>query len=85
MNDEQRCQLAREVFNKVFLKTDTLNHDNIGTHLAYLLGAILDSRLDHCAVDWSEENEEHDTTLPLFREWFPVEHAVWKHIIITDT
>lgn len=79
--DEERCQLAREVFQIAYNRTGSFEPDNLGLHLAYLLGAILDDDPGRSSTDWSEGTEAHGIVLALFRQWFPPEHDVWSFII----
>ena len=78
MDDASRCRLAREVFNAVFERCETFRENHLGSDLAYLLGAILDSEKGSY-VDWSE-GVVHPNTVRHFQALFPPAHKVWHFI-----
>jgi len=91
MTDSERLTLIREVFDAVFLATDSFTGDDLGCELAYLFAAVAGAnpfgpKLTNDRVEWSEE--EHGTHLTLFRELFSTQegqvHAVWQFIDTTS-
>lgn len=69
---EEKVALTTEVYDAVYVGTESFEVDNIGSDLAYLLGAIL----KHHKCEWSEEP-------PLFlvlRAAFGPEHPVWEYV-----
>jgi len=73
----RRATLAREVYATIEHGTESLEADNLGADLAYLLGAIL--RGDSgCAWD-------HDRPLVrLLRQHFADGHAVWRYAHVDE-
>lgn len=75
------AQTAHEVFSAVLNATESLELQNIGTDLAYLLGAIVEPSGEGF-VDWSKEvRDEPPALLGILCERLPKDHAVWKHIV----
>lgn len=75
------AKTAHEVFSAVLDKTESFEHQNIGTDLAYLLGAIVDPSGEGI-VDWSQEvRDEPPALLAILRERLPKGHPGWKHIV----
>ena len=70
-------ELASDVYNRVFHDSDSFESDNIGSNLAYLMGAIL--RDGWC--EWSEK----EPFVQVLRGSYPdPDHPVWHYIIIDD-
>lgn len=75
------AQTAHEVFSAVLEGTESFEHQDIGTDLAYLLGAIVDPSGEGI-VDWDPEvRDEPPALLAVLRERLPKGHVAWKHIV----
>lgn len=70
----RRLQLLRDLYEVVFNETESLEAEDIGADLAYLMGAVLK---DSCC-DWDAERP----LVQLLREQFPGRHPVWRFIHI---
>ena len=77
---EKRLKIAGEVFNAVWQNTESFELNNIGSLLAYLLGAIVTGT----ETDLNEHDSDEGAFLALLREHLPAKHGVWRSIIFPD-
>ena len=83
--DHAALQLIDEVFDAAYDVTETFRLGNIGSDLAYLMGAIADEAHGEAGhVDWSKDayGERPPALLKILRKRFEPSHAVWKYIIL---
>lgn len=73
MTNDRRLALIREVYKAVFQETETFRESNIGSDLAYLLGAIANNSV----VSYAKE-----PLLRLLRAHFKGSHNIWNFIVI---
>lgn len=78
LSDLQRLELATEVYKTFYNNTNTFEGD-IGMHLSYLLGAILEKDL-FCL----DPNQSAHSDLVDILNLFPAEHLIWKFIIKSE-
>jgi hypothetical protein len=73
-----RTRLASEVLDRVIDHVQTLLCDagDLGGQLAYLLGALCNTAVEHPGI----ELDEGDDVLDVFRTVFPADHKVWQFI-----
>jgi hypothetical protein len=75
--DLAAAKLSREVYLTVYLNTESFLLDEIGSNLAYLMGAIV-------------TNQQYETERPLIpfvkllKKHFDKNHEVWKYIKIVN-
>ncbi len=67
-------KLAREAYDYVLHRTESLETQHIGADLAYLLGAIVKDLV----CEWPARRP----IVKLLREGLPGDHPVWKHVQI---
>ena len=72
----QRATLAFDVYSRVFDGTESFEIGNIGSDLAYLMGAILNP--SGGSVQWGKN--EGLAILKILRRQCPREHMVWRII-----
>ena len=72
----ERAELAFDVYMRVYEATESFETGNIGSGVAYLMGAILSPHAEF--VQWSE-GEERDILKVVRREFLPG-HKVWSFI-----
>ena len=84
---EPAPETAQRVLQTIFDNTESFEHANIGSELAYVVKAILDSRPDKPVVSaWDlsgPPEENHQVICDLFRECFDEEDVVWRYIEIS--
>lgn len=80
LNDTEKLELAREVFDTVCNETLKFRENNLGANLASLMGAIVG--FEHSFVDWDLDGCSQ--TLSLFVRIFPANHQVWNYILYTE-
>lgn len=71
-NKLQRHDLAVQIYDWVHEHTESFEEDNIGSDLAYLMGAIL--------KESAFEAEDGCPLVELLKSGFPSEHALWTYI-----
>ena len=76
----KRLKFAADVFNAVWQNTESFELNNIGSLLAYLLGAIVTGT----ETDLNEHDSDEGAFLALLREHLPAKHGVWRSIIFPD-
>lgn len=67
-----RLRLIRDTYLRVYAATEVFSEDDIGTELAYLLGAIATRGMVELAAD--------SALLAILRREFPGGHAIWQFI-----
>lgn len=80
MTPTHRVKLAYTVYSTVHKETESFELNNIGSDLAYLLGAIVSPEYKHAYVDWSDG--EAAELLKIIRKCFGSRHRVWAFIIL---
>jgi hypothetical protein len=81
MNLTQRARLARNVFEKIVMETETFEgDDHIGADLAYLMGAIL----RNMRVELSDDPTQNGPFVARLRTAFGKRHAVWEFVDIAE-
>ena len=73
-NATYKVKLAREVFEAVYNSTETLEEDNIGSDLAYLVGGILCG--SYC--EWEPDRP----IVKMLRQSFNKGHRIWAFVDI---
>jgi len=81
-------RLIDEIFDAVYETTETFRLGNIGSDLAYLMGAIADDvHGEHYSqVDWSRDacGERKPKLLAILRKRFKYDHPVWNYIVLDE-
>lgn len=81
-----RLLLAHRIFDLVYEHTEVFYDHNVGSDLAYLMGAIVDVKnpLDSF-VDWSDNNMETPPLLfEILKQNLPADHIVWEFVMIEE-
>jgi hypothetical protein len=77
---EKRLKIAAAVYNAVWQNTESFELNNIGSLLAYLLGAIVTGT----ETDLNPHDADEGALLALLRAHLPPKHGVWRSIILPD-
>ncbi len=85
LSDTDRVTLARAVFAATFDAAETFRDMNIGSDLAYLMGAILATGTgEDERVDWRAEEygDVPPTLLEILRAQFPPTSPLWQFVVL---
>ena len=79
---EERAMLARKCYEVIFEATETFQFD-VGIHLSYLLGAILNAK-GASAVRMDFAMESAAEFLHALREKFDYKQPLWQFVVLLD-
>ncbi len=86
LTPEERRALAFEVYIKIYEATESLEHDNIGSNLAYLMGGIIaDNPGPGDGIEFQYPIRSDDQSFyDLLHDLFPAHHNVWRFVTERD-
>ena len=80
ITDQERLDLAHEIFDLVYDKCETFREDNVGADLAYLMGAITDKKHPNDSFVDVYTDEDEPKLISILKDNLPDDHRVWEFV-----